>query len=108
MNTPLQLQDLVGEIAHGYPGAQLELDPLPSGVCFLWVTVGGRHFVIEYEPGRGAGVSENNADTPLFVGHDKAFDSLGDAIQRFRILLAEAAKAEAAGDLVLHDKKSQT
>lgn len=92
MNTPRQLQDLVAEIVHAYPSAQLELDPLPSGVCFLWATVAARNFVLEFDPKQGAGVSENLPDTPPFVGHDHGFSSLDQAIESFKKMLAEAAE----------------
>ncbi len=92
MNTPLQLQDLVTEIVHTYPSAQLELDPLPSGVCFLWATVAGRNFVLEFDPKQGTGVSENLPTTPPFVGHDHGFDSLDEAVNRFKQLLAQATR----------------
>jgi hypothetical protein len=91
MSTPSELQDLVTEIVRTYPHAQLEFDPLPSGVCFLWVTLGDRNFVIEYSPRQGTGVSENRQDTPPFVGHDAAFASLADGVAKFRELLRSAA-----------------
>ena len=105
MSAPTPIQDLVGEIAHLHPSAVLELSPLPSGVCFLWVSLNNRDFVIEYDPKRGTGVSENFPDTPLFVGHDEAYPTLEAAITRFRSLLAGAAKTEStSGAMALHDK----
>src|SRR2546423_13922427 len=95
MKTPDRIQDLVAEIVHLYSRAHFELDPLPSGVCFLWVTIGRRHFVLEYHPTEGTGVSENFDDTPPFVGHDVAYDSLEEAINHFKSLLADAARTEA-------------
>jgi hypothetical protein len=106
MNSPVQLQDLIATVAHRHPSAQLEFDPLPSGVCFLWVTVAERNFVLEYNPKEGAGVSENFPDTPLFVGHDHAYESLDPAVQHFLKILAEAEQAERTAPLVLHDKKA--
>ena len=94
MNTPRQIQHLVSEIVHAYASAQLELDPLPSGVCFLWVTLGGRSFVLEHAPEQGTGISENLADTPPFVGHDHFFASLDEAAAFFKQLLAKAAHEE--------------
>lgn len=94
MKTPLQLQDLVAEIVHTYPAAQLELVPLPSGVCFLWATVADRHFVIEFHPKQGTGVSENLPDTPPFAGHDQGFDSLDEAVAEFKRMLAKAAQEQ--------------
>ena len=94
MKTPQKIQDLIGEVAH-LPSGRLKFDPLPSGVCFLWVTVGRRHFVLEYHPTEGTGVSENFDDTPPFVGHDLAFDSLDEGINHFKSLLADAAHTEA-------------
>jgi hypothetical protein len=73
MNTPLPLQDLVSDIVHRHTSARLELEPLPSGVCFLWVWLGGRNFVLEFDPKQGAGVSENTPASPAFAGHDRAF-----------------------------------
>lgn len=105
MSTPLPLQDLIADIVHTYPSAQLEFDPLPSGICFLWVTLNDRNFVIEYDPKRGTGVSENKEDTPPFIGHDEAFDSLEAAVQRFKVLLADAVRTEAVPAMALHDKK---
>jgi len=92
MNTPSELQDLVAEIVRSYPGAQLDFDPLPSGVCFLWGTLGQRNFVIEYSPSQGTGVSENRPNTPPFVGHDMAFASLAEGVARFRELLRRAGE----------------
>jgi hypothetical protein len=94
MKTPKEIQDLIGEVAH-LPSGRLEFDPLPSGVCFLWVTIGRRHFVLEYDPKEGTGVSENFADTPPFVGHEKVFDSLEKAIRHFKSLLSDAERTEA-------------
>jgi hypothetical protein len=74
-----------------FPGAQLEFDPLPSGVCFLRVTLHERNFVLEYSPTQGVGVSENFPDTPPFVGHDFAFDRLAEGVVRFREFLQSAA-----------------
>ena len=59
MKTPLELQDLVADVVHSYPPAQFEFDPLPSGVCFFWLTLNGHSFVLEYHPTQGTGVSEN-------------------------------------------------
>lgn len=105
MSTPRQIQDVVAEIAHLYPSTQIKLSPLPSGVCFLWATLGARSFVIEYDPKRGAGVSENFPDTPLCVGHDEVYQSLDEGIARFKALLADAARTEPASAMALHDKK---
>jgi hypothetical protein len=89
MNTPLPLQDLVADIVHTHTSARLELEPLPSGVCFLWVWLQGRNFVLEFDPQRGAGVSENTADSPAFGGHDRAFATLESAVRDFKRLLNE-------------------
>jgi hypothetical protein len=90
MNTPLPLQDLVADIVHKHTSARLELEPLPSGVCFLWVWLGGRNFVLEFDPKLGAGVSENTSETPHFnAGHDRAFDSLEEAVNDFKRLLRQ-------------------
>jgi hypothetical protein len=106
VSAPIQLQDLIADVAHVYPSAQFEFDPLPSGVCFLWVTLNHRNFVIEYDPKQGVGVSENLPDTPPFVGHDEAYDTLEEGIARFKALLGDAARAapSAAPALALHDK----
>lgn len=105
MKTPVIIQDLVGDIAHEQWCDHLELNPLPSGVCFLRVSVGERHFVMEYDPKQGAGVSENTPDSPAFAGHDEAFASLADAIRRFKELLARAATPSTAyAAMALHDK----
>lgn len=105
MSAPAELQDFVGEVAHDFPSAHIEFDPLLSGVCFLWVSLASRNFVIEYSPKQGTGVSENLPDTPPFIGHDEAFDSLTDGIARMRSMLVEAARSETAQAYVLHDKK---
>ena len=67
-------------------------------VCLVdsvsWVTLGRRQFVLEYHPTEGTGVSENFDDTPPFVGHDVAYDSLDEAISHFKTLLADAARTE--------------
>lgn len=89
MNTPLPLQDLVADIVHKHTSARLELEPLPSGVCFLWVWLGGRNFVLEFDPKQGAGVSENTPAGPAFTGHDRAFASLEEAVHHFKRLLNE-------------------
>jgi hypothetical protein len=99
MKTPSELQNLISEVAHAYPTAQLEYDPLPSGVCFFWVTVNERNFVLEYHPTQGVGVSENLPATPPFVGHDEAFDSLAAGIERFRSRLSEASKSHGASSV---------
>lgn len=108
MKTPPSLQDLIAELAHAYPTAQWEFDPLPSGVCFLWVTLSnGRDFSMEYDPKCGTGVSENFSDTPPFVGHDEVYDSLERGIVRFRELLAEAAhttETNPSSAFAFHDK----
>jgi hypothetical protein len=52
-------------------------------------------------------VSETFADTPPFTGHDGAFDSLDEAAEHFKSLLADAARTEAdhlPKTLALHDK----
>jgi hypothetical protein len=107
MSAPVELQDLIAEIVRTHPSAHIEFDPVPSGVCFLWVSIGDRDFVIEYNPKRETGVSENFPDTPPFIGHDEAFASLADAIRRFKAMLAEAARTEPANAFVLHDKKAE-
>ena len=107
MSAPIQLQDLVSEIAHSYPDAKFELDPLSSGVCILTVTLNGREFVIDYNPKRRTGVSENFHDTPPFVGHDEVFETLDAGVNRFKAFLADAALHESAVSrtaFVLHDK----
>ena len=96
MKTPLPLQDLVAEVVHAYPEAQVELEPLPSGVCFLWVWLGGRNFVLEFDPKRGAGVSENNSSSPAFAGHDRAFASLEEAVRDFKRLLSQTSSTLSA------------
>jgi len=95
MKTPEKIQDLIGEMAHHYACDHLEAHPLPSGVCFVRATIGRRHFVLEYDPAEGAGVSENFPDTPPFVGHDSVFNSLDEAILHFTSLLADATRTEA-------------
>jgi len=96
MNPPVMLQDFIGELVHSHPGAQIEFRPLPSGVCFLWVTLRERNFVIEYDPKEGAGVSENLASTPPFVGHDHFFPNLEDGLKKLRSLLREVAATESS------------
>jgi hypothetical protein len=91
MNIPSEIQDLISRIVRTYPAAKLEFDPLPSGVCFLWVTLHERNFVLEYSPRQGVGVSENFPDTPPFVGHDMAFEKLADGVAKFNELLQSAA-----------------
>ena len=107
MSAPIEMQNLVAEVVRCYPSAHVDFDPLPSGVCFLSVMLGDRNFEIEYDPKRGAGVSENFPDTPPFIGHDEAFDSLAGGIDRFKSMLAEAARNEPAGAFVLHDKRTE-
>jgi hypothetical protein len=95
MNTPEKIQNLIGEIAHMPACGRLELSPLPSGVCFVRVTIGRRNFVLEYDPKAGTGVSENFPSTPPFVGHDEAYASLEDAVRHFKSLLHDAERTEA-------------
>ena len=111
MSTPAQLQNLVPEIVRDFPSAHIEWEPFPSGVRVLYVTLNGRDFELDYSPKTGTGVSENFEDTPPFIGHDEAFDSLDQAAERLKELLASAArgeKASRAAAMVLHDKNSST
>jgi len=94
MKVPKGLQQLVGEIMENHPQAQIEFDPLPSGVCWLEVWFGRRNFQLEYHPTQGTGVSENFDDTPPFIRHDRAFDSLEAAAAHFKSLLTDAARTE--------------
>jgi len=96
MTTPLQIQDLVAELVHAYPSAKLEFDPLPSGVCFLWLTVAGRNFCLEYHPRQGTGISENLPDTSPFSGHDQVFNALDPAIDFLKQIVARAAEESLA------------
>ena len=96
MKSPLQIQDLVAEMVHAHPSAHLDFDPLPSGVCFLWLTMEGRNFVLEYHPTQGTGVSENPPGSPLFSGHDHGFDSLDKAVAFFKQLVHQAAEESLA------------
>ncbi len=107
MNTPSQLEIFVAEIVRDFPSAHVGWDPFPSGVRVLNVELNGRDFELDYNPERGTGVSENFDDTPPFIGHDESFDSLEQAIQRFKELLSSAArgeKASPAATLALHDE----
>ena len=90
MKTPQQIQDLVADMVHSHPSARLDFDPLPSGVCFLWVTAESRNFVLEYHPTQGTGVSENLPETPPFTGHDHFFASLDKAVEFFKQLVHKA------------------
>src|SRR5437868_3496245 len=94
MNVSGKFKDLIGDILDKFPQAHLEFDPPPSGVCFLDVWFGRRNFELEYHPTRGTGVSENFDDTPPFIGHDVAFDSLDKAAEHFKSLLADAVRTE--------------
>jgi hypothetical protein len=108
MTTPQPVQNLVAQILRDFPAAQLEFDPYPSGACVLNVALEGRQFELEYSPQRGAGVSENFADTPPFIGQDEAFDSLEAAAERLLEFLASAARGETKESpfaaMALHDK----
>ena len=106
MSAPREIQDLVSDVAHLYPAAQFEFDPLPSGVCFFWASLNGRNFVIEYHPRGETGVSENFPDTPPFVGHDNTYTSLKEAAARFKALLTDADHhpASAMHAVTLRDK----
>ncbi|MDQ6631685.1 MAG: hypothetical protein M3Y82_07985 [Verrucomicrobiota bacterium] len=95
MKTPKRLQELLSEIADEFSEATLRFKPLPSGVCMLDAWYGRRNFELDYSPTRGTGVSENFDDTPPFIGHDVAFDSLDEAAQHFKSLLADAVRTEA-------------
>jgi len=110
MTPPAQLQHLVTEIVRGFPSARIEFDPFPSGVCVVHVLLNGREFELDYSPERGTGVSENFDDTPPFIGADEAFESLDAATNRFKALLASAARGETRpspfATMALHDKPS--
>src|SRR5437867_4213843 len=95
MKVPKEIQQLIGASLEGFPQTRIDFEPLPSGVCWLNVWFGRRNFEMEYSPTRGTGVSENLDDTPPFIGHDAAFDSLDEAAQHFKSLLADAARTEA-------------
>jgi hypothetical protein len=94
MNPPIVLQDFVAELVHSHPSAQLQFRPLPSGVCFLWVTLRERNFVLEYDPKRGVGVSENLPTTPPFVGHDDVYPNLEEALKKLRSFLRSVSQTE--------------
>jgi len=96
MNTPQEIQDLVARVVHRYSDAHLELEPLPSGVCFFWVSFGNRNFCIEHHPRDGTGVSENLPTTTPFDGADRVFPSLREAIEQFERLLADAGRRQEA------------
>ncbi|HET7624968.1 MAG TPA: hypothetical protein VFM25_06840 [Verrucomicrobiae bacterium] len=109
MKAPRQIQKLIAEIMDDFPQAEIEFEPLPSGVCRLNIWYGRRNFEMEYSPIRGTGVSENFENTPPFTGHDKTFNTLDGAVEHFKSLLADAARTEAdhlPQAFVLHDKKS--
>ncbi len=109
MKTPVPLQRLIGEIIEEYPQAHFEFKPLPSGVCLLNLWYGRRNFELDYHPTQGTGVSENFDDTPPFIGHDEAFDSLDGAAAHFKSLLTDAARTEAEHlpkTLVLREENS--
>jgi|SRR6266542_4176127 len=95
MKVPKELQVLIGHIVEAFPQARFEFDPLPSGVCLLDVWLGRRNFELEYHPTTGSAVSENFEHTPPFTVHDAAFDSLDEAANHFKSLLADAARTEA-------------
>jgi len=95
MKVPKEIQQLVAAIMERFPQAQIDFEPLPSGVCWLNVWLGRRDFEMEYSPKRGTGISENFDDTPPFIGHDAAFDSFDEAAEHFKSLLADAARTEA-------------
>lgn len=95
MTVPKRLQQLTAEIMEEFPLARIDFNPLPSGVCWLNVWFGRRNFELEYSPTRGTGVSENFEDTPPFIGHDKGFASLAEAVEHFKALLTDAARTEA-------------
>jgi hypothetical protein len=95
MKTPKAIQRLVGDVMDQFSEAEIEFEPMPSGACWINVWYGRRNFELEYSPTRGTGVSENFDDTPPFVGHDRAFDSLDEAVNHFKTLLADAARTEA-------------
>jgi hypothetical protein len=94
VSVPREIQNLTVEIMEEFPQAQIDFDPLPSGVCWLGVWLGRRNFELEYHPVRGAAVSENFDNTPPFTGHDSAFGSLAAAVTHFKSLLATAAETE--------------
>ena len=108
MTIPIQLQNLVAEIVRDFPSARIEFDPFPSGVCVLYAVLNGREFELEYSPQRGTGVSENFEDTPPFIGAEEGFDSLDEAISRFKEFLVSAARGEKRtsqfATMALHDK----
>ncbi len=106
MKTPIQLQELVWEIVRTYPTAKFDFNPLPSGVCLLYVVLNGREFEFDYSPNGETGVSENFEDTPPFIGQDEVFPTVDEAVTRFKAFLADAALNESAAPqaYVMHDK----
>ncbi len=91
---PPRLLSLIQDLRQLVPQLSLDLRVLPSGVAFLNVYPGTREFVLEYDPRRGVGVSENTAQTtPFDMGHDHAFDTVEPAAECLLNLVRDAMPA---------------
>ena len=84
------LKELAAQLSWQYPEASVALSPWCSA-WFLHVVICSRHFVLEFRPGEGYGVSENVDETDGWKGHEDAFqeftlakDKLVEKIEKSR------------------------
>ena len=79
---PPRLLSVIQDLRQLAPQLALDLRLLPSRVAFLNVYPGAREFVLEYDPTRGTGISENTDDTlPFDNGHERVFDTVESAAE---------------------------
>ena len=81
------MQGLVDHITLRYPGARVELEPWCSAL-FVKVFIEGRHFVLEFRPGEGFGVSEVVDEVDAWTGHSHAFKEFEEARSKFLEMIA--------------------
>ena len=89
-----QVESFCEKLRRIYPTATVRLDPLPSGVYFLEVTLHGKFFMIEYSPRWGYGIGEvKDEDGGFNSGHPYSSDTWEGATQRLLGVLDECVAA---------------
>lgn len=91
------LKELSGFLSEQYPAAVIECKPWGSSTVFLDVFLNGRHFVMEFRPTHGFGVSENTEEADGWKGHDQAFETFAEAKQHLLKLLSSSAPSQDEG-----------
>lgn len=93
MNRDETLSELLRLAAAVLPGVQAEVCLCDAGGFWLDLDWSGRWFEIEWQTGRGFGVSESDAGTLPFTGHDFACTTLGEVRSRLLALRGSPATA---------------